>query len=115
MARAPGHRQRHRHARGSHLQRGRRISATRPLARAALQATQSMKRKHDMRFGATIDRDRVRFALWAAGARTVELELGEGATLQRVPLQPQDDGWHEVVTHAAGGALYRYRLDDELT
>ncbi len=70
---------------------------------------------HSMPFGAEImDDRRVRFRLWAPGARRVELCL-EGPRGQTfLPMEKQADGWLELVTDEAGpGSLYRYRIDGE--
>lgn len=70
-----------------------------------------------MPFGAQcLDADRTRFRLWAPTARSVALELGRSHTeLRAQPMRQLDDGWHELVTAAAAGARYRYRIDDELS
>ncbi len=68
---------------------------------------------HRMPFGAELQRDgRVRFRLWAPGAAQVELCLEDKGEQQLVPLQPERDGWFELVTAAAhSGSRYRYRID----
>ena len=74
-----------------------------------------MKRLHRMPFGAECQDDgSVRFRLWAPAAHRVELstENTNGAT--RVPLQPLDQGWFELITDAAKpGSHYRFRINGE--
>jgi len=50
---------------------------------------------------------RVRFRLWAPGARQVDLVLQQ----QTKPMLPVGEGWYETVEKARPGALYRYRID----
>jgi malto-oligosyltrehalose trehalohydrolase len=66
-----------------------------------------------MPFGATPTGDgRVRFRLWAPGARAVELLLGRTATERVERLHALREGWFETVTAGAGpGASYRFRVD----
>jgi maltooligosyltrehalose trehalohydrolase len=78
-----------------------------------------MKRRHDMPFGAECRQDgSVRFRLWAPAARHVEILLAEvcladSSESRRIPLEPRDDGWFELVTDAAGpGTEYRFRIDE---
>jgi maltooligosyltrehalose trehalohydrolase len=62
------------------------------------------------RFGAGLDRDGVTFRLWAPAARRVELMLDRAH-----PMRPQADGWYEArIKGLQAGALYKYRIDDEL-
>jgi len=71
-----------------------------------------MKRIHAMPYGAQLEADgRVRFRLWAPAARRVTLCLEEPAAV--LPLEAHADGWHELLTDAAGpGRRYRYRIND---
>ncbi|MFY9980354.1 MAG: malto-oligosyltrehalose trehalohydrolase [Candidatus Sulfotelmatobacter sp.] len=75
-----------------------------------------MKRLHKMPFGAQCLEDgSVRFRLWAPAAHKVELSIEsaqtDGAT--RIPLQPLDQGWFELITGAAKpGSHYRFRIND---
>lgn len=57
------------------------------------------------------DGQRTRFALWAPDARSVELEL-DGATFT---MAPEADGWFRLNRRCPLGALYRYRIDGELS
>ncbi len=69
-----------------------------------------------MPFGAEIQDDgSVRFALWAPGARQVELALQESVTETFLPLTAQPDGWFLLATDRAGpGSRYRFRIDGDL-
>ena len=61
-----------------------------------------MKRRHNMPFGAECrDDGSVRFRLWAPAARKVELCLADAKPSMRLPLNPSDNGWFELVTDAA--------------
>jgi malto-oligosyltrehalose trehalohydrolase len=61
-------------------------------------------------FGPELHADGVTFRLWAPAAKQVELMLDRPR-----PMQPRGDGWYEAtVTGAGAGALYRFRIDDEL-
>lgn len=68
-----------------------------------------------MPFGAEIIDGGVRFALWAPAAESVELCL-EGPGRERIlPMEAQRDGWFRLETAAARpGALYRYRVDQDM-
>ncbi|MFD2640865.1 malto-oligosyltrehalose trehalohydrolase [Pseudomonas japonica] len=57
------------------------------------------------------DGQRTRFALWAPDARGVELEL-DGASFA---MAPEADGWFRLNRRCPLGALYRYRIDGELS
>ena len=72
-----------------------------------------MRRSHRMPFGAQFEPDgSVRFRLWAPGAKTVSVCLGE-ENERRLPLASGNDGWFELVTkQASSGTLYRYQIDD---
>ena len=68
-----------------------------------------------MPFSAEALRDgQTRFRLWAPSAHSVELVIdGEnGAHAISMPAQP--NGWRELVTTAAPGTRYRYRIDGKL-
>jgi len=58
-----------------------------------------------------VDGQRTRFSLWAPDAHTVELEL-DGATFA---MAPEADGWFRLNRRCPLGALYRYRIDGELS
>jgi maltooligosyltrehalose trehalohydrolase len=67
-----------------------------------------------MPFGAEITGDgKVRFRLWAPGAKKVELSLDDGKGVARMlALDPLEDGYFELITDKArAGSLYRYRID----
>ena len=69
-----------------------------------------------MPFGAELSADgRVRFRLWAPGARRVELSLDDGrGGAQILPMSPLADGYYEIITAAAQpGSAYRYRINGE--
>jgi maltooligosyltrehalose trehalohydrolase len=72
-----------------------------------------MKRRHEMRFGASLQGDgSALFRLWAPAAQRVELMLGDGAPLAA---RRDDDGWHEVrQLGLAAGQRYRWRIDGGL-
>jgi len=71
------------------------------------------KRAHRMPFGAELEDGRVRFRLWAPGARTVGVKLIDAARV--LAMQQSDDGWFELRTEAArAGHRYRYVIDDEI-
>jgi malto-oligosyltrehalose trehalohydrolase len=74
-----------------------------------------MKRRYNMPFGAECrDDGSVRFRLWAPAARKVEVELSlAGANRSiRLPLDPCDEGWFELVTDAARpGTQYYFRIN----
>jgi maltooligosyltrehalose trehalohydrolase len=71
-----------------------------------------MQTFHEMPFGARLRTEGgVDFRLWAPGARTVALVLGD----ERVSARTGDDGWyHAHVPHACAGDGYQWRIDDEL-
>ncbi len=74
-----------------------------------------MKQRHEMPFGAEVLADgRVRFRLWAPGARQVEIELDGPHGERCLPMQAQDNGWFELAEVAAPGSRYRFRPDGEL-
>ena len=53
----------------------------------------------------------VRFRLWAPAARKVEVKIKS----KLVKMQPQPDGWFEIVDAQSGpGTLYQYRIDGKL-
>jgi malto-oligosyltrehalose trehalohydrolase/4-alpha-glucanotransferase len=68
--------------------------------------------RHHMPFGAELQADgRVRFRLWAPPHPQIRLEFDD-ATL---PMQPDGEGWHEIVTdRARAGTRYRFLLPDGL-
>jgi maltooligosyltrehalose trehalohydrolase len=73
-----------------------------------------MKRIYSMPFGAECrDDGSVSFRLWAPAARQVELLLGDANRTVRLPMEPRDSGWFELVTDAArAGTQYRFRIDE---
>ncbi|EYD74764.1 Malto-oligosyltrehalose trehalohydrolase [Rubellimicrobium mesophilum DSM 19309] len=52
----------------------------------------------------------MRFHLWAPGQ--MRLLLGIEGRADPLAMQALADGWHEVLTEAAPGTLYRFRLED---
>jgi malto-oligosyltrehalose trehalohydrolase len=65
-----------------------------------------------MPFGAELRGDgTVRFRLWAPVAASVSLQLSAEGQRQMSRL---DAGWYELVTEAAAGAQYQFRLHDDL-
>src|SRR5690348_8768522 len=69
-----------------------------------------MRRRHEMRFGASLADGTARFRLWAPGAKMVEICLGEDA----FPMGRAGDGWFEAARPASAGARYLYRIDRDL-
>lgn len=71
------------------------------------------RRVHAMGFGAHLLEGGVRFRLWAPDHDKIALRLeGQDTPL---PMRPQVDGWHELVTDRAGvGSRYRFQLPDGL-
>lgn len=69
----------------------------------------TVRRHHELPFGAELVTGGVRFRLWAPRAETVELVLeGPGA----IPMRPESGGWWSLTTDRAGaGSRYRYRVD----
>src|SRR5690606_37132275 len=76
----------------------------------------SVRRAHDMPFGAALEDDgRARFRLWAPAARTVELLLYEAGEPHALEMKRESQGWFELRTSAAAaGTQYRYRIDGKL-
>ncbi len=69
-----------------------------------------------MPFGAEITDDgRVRFRLWAPGARRVDLSLQDGqGGAQILAMNSLEDGYYEIITdRAKAGSRYRYRINGE--
>lgn len=52
-----------------------------------------------------------RFRLWAPGARSVSLRLGEDSPRQ-LPMESLDEGWYELTTPAPEGTPYCYVIDE---
>jgi malto-oligosyltrehalose trehalohydrolase len=63
-----------------------------------------------MPFGAEVVADGVRFRLWAPGAKSVDLAIGN----RSVPMGRKDDWFEHTEAQAGPGTLYRYRIDGEL-
>jgi malto-oligosyltrehalose trehalohydrolase len=71
----------------------------------------TMRRRHELPFGAEPMADGVRFRLWAPRADKVSLRL-EGADPAPIPMAREADGWFAVKTDAASaGSRYRYEID----
>ena len=66
-----------------------------------------------MPFGAALlDDARVRFRLWAPGAKEVAVSLGTDASQLDLTMAAEQDGWFGLKTErAAAGTLYRFRID----
>ncbi len=65
-------------------------------------------------FGPTIEKDGVRFRLWAPAAFRVEVALFEEGKTHFMPLQAVDQGWFEtLIPETREGALYRFRINGE--
>ena len=69
-----------------------------------------MNYAHEMPFGAAVvDGGKVRFRLWAPGARSVTVDFSSG----KLPMQSVDGGWFELKTsEACPGDHYQFRIDD---
>jgi len=67
-----------------------------------------------MPFGTELQEDgRVRFHLWAPGARHVALLIEDEPEPVTLDMAAEADGWFGIVTAAAAtGSLYRFRADD---
>ncbi|MFZ4408889.1 MAG: malto-oligosyltrehalose trehalohydrolase [Paracraurococcus sp.] len=55
--------------------------------------------------------DRTHFRLWAPDAPQVSLEVEQHAPQD---MNPQGDGWHEVIAPVGAGARYRFRVASDL-
>lgn len=65
-------------------------------------------------FGPTVEKDGVRFRLWAPAASCVDVALVEQGGMRFLPMQSKDHGWFEVLAPGIGaGALYRFRINGE--
>ena len=74
-----------------------------------------MTRCHDLPFGAQyLGAGRTRFRLWAPAQATITVEIDDGGRMATHTPARDADGWFELVTEAAPGARYRYRLADGL-
>jgi malto-oligosyltrehalose trehalohydrolase len=68
-----------------------------------------------MPFGAEpLGDGRTRFRLWAPSARSVELVLSDAQSARTLAVPAQSDGWYELITAAAPGTRYHYRVNGEL-
>lgn len=70
-------------------------------------------------WGAELDpRGGAHFRVFAPGRRSVDVVIGDGATLRTIPLAPEEraGAWSTYVPGVSAGQLYRYRLagQDEL-
>jgi maltooligosyltrehalose trehalohydrolase len=63
---------------------------------------------HPLPFGASLDRDLVRFRVWAPSADQLHLELN--GTDHSMVSEP--GGWHTLTIPATAGSQYRYRMPD---
>jgi maltooligosyltrehalose trehalohydrolase len=74
-----------------------------------------MKRRHEMPFGAALAGGTARFALWAPGAKTIDLCLDAGRGEEILPMARREGGWFGAARDGVNaGARYRYRVDGEL-
>src|SRR5581483_8676048 len=70
----------------------------------------SMKRKHEMPFGAECrDDGTVRFRLWAPRASSIALQLTDSN--RELAMSRIDDGWFELVTEAGPGEQYQFKIE----
>jgi maltooligosyltrehalose trehalohydrolase len=71
-----------------------------------------MRRKHEMPFGAQCrDDGTVHFRLWAPSVSAALLRL-DGSPSHEMPMSRFDNGWHEVITHAAKpGSQYQFVIE----
>ncbi|MDA8390263.1 MAG: malto-oligosyltrehalose trehalohydrolase [Gammaproteobacteria bacterium] len=72
-----------------------------------------VRRRSDMRFGAGVQADgSVRLALWAPAARTVEVGMQRGASVDYAVLEESTGGFFTLTTTALqAGDHYSYRID----
>jgi maltooligosyltrehalose trehalohydrolase len=67
--------------------------------------------RHSMPFGAEVlAGGGVRFRLWAPGAKTVDVAIGN----RSLPMARKDEWFEHTEPQAGPGTLYRYRIDGEL-
>jgi len=65
-------------------------------------------------FGATVERDGVRFSVWAPSRQRVEVELGGADSVRFEDLHPMDDGrFSGHIPGIGAGTHYRFRIDGE--
>jgi maltooligosyltrehalose trehalohydrolase len=70
-----------------------------------------LRRRRELPFGAEVRKNgRVRFALWAPAADSVDLMLGGEA----LPMERGEDGLYELSTSAEPAARYKYRIDGDM-
>ncbi len=72
-----------------------------------------MRRAHRMPFGTELLPDgSARFALWAPGAKQVDLELTAGPQRGRIVMPRAEDGWYQATVSAADETTrYAFRID----
>src|SRR5579864_484792 len=59
-----------------------------------------------------LDHSTAQWRVWAPKAQRVELVLGSGAEIRRIPLEPEPRGFHAVATALPEpGQRYAYSLD----
>ena len=63
------------------------------------------------RFGPVLERQGVRFRLWAPSVDNVALEVKGG---DAIPLLSQGGGWNDVTADCGVGSLYRFRIGDQV-
>ncbi|GAB6057982.1 malto-oligosyltrehalose trehalohydrolase [Desulfonatronum parangueonense] len=66
-------------------------------------------------YGPSIEKNGVRFRLWAPGADQVDVVLKDQQRPdRRERMSPMEDGWHEVLVPEAGdGTLYNFLINEE--
>src|SRR5690554_2544594 len=73
--------------------------------------SQTILRRHGMRFGAEVGKDSTRFTIWAPKCQSLQLRLKGRRAL--IAPEAAGEGWFETVLGGVGaGTLYRYVLPD---
>ena len=73
-----------------------------------------MRRRHEMKFGASVEADgRVTFALWAPAARQVDLRLLAAGNERTLAMARQDDGRFVLATGEAKATQIRRALEGD--
>jgi 1,4-alpha-glucan branching enzyme/maltooligosyltrehalose trehalohydrolase len=63
-------------------------------------------------FGAQVEDGGVRFRLWAPGAESVDVIIGDTGRPKIYPLKSGERGWFEIfIKGVCEGTIYRYRID----
>jgi maltooligosyltrehalose trehalohydrolase len=71
---------------------------------------------NERHFGATLTADGASFSIWAPAAKRVDLLLEKSSSPERAcALRRGEDGWFSAeISGVKAGALYRFRIDDEI-